>query len=80
MNPMTWGLLQWSIAGVAVAILAGIQLWGRVSLPSFGFPADPDSADLTALKRLNVRYANCPEGKAALKVLATHFLDHGGDS
>jgi hypothetical protein len=80
MNPMTWGLLQWSIAGVAAAVLVGIQLWGRVSLPSFGLSGDPDSADLTALKRLNVRYANCPEGKAALKVLATHFLDHGGDS
>lgn len=79
MDFSSWGVLQWGILAATVALLAGVNLWGRVSLPSFG-GTDPDAADLAALKRLNARYVNCPEGKAALKVLATHFLDHGGDA
>jgi hypothetical protein len=72
--------VQWGIVAAAIAAVAGIYVpWGKLSIPSFG-GGDPDSADLTALKRLNVRYKDCPEGKAALKVLATHFLDHSGDA
>jgi hypothetical protein len=73
--------VQWGIVAAAIAAVAGINVpWGSLPLPSFGFSTDPDSADLAALKRLNVRYKDCPEGKAALKVLATHFLDHSGDA
>ena len=72
---------QWGIALAAVAAVAGINIpWGKVKLPAIGGEQDPDAADLAALKRLNVRYKDCPEGKAALKVLATHFLDHSGDA
>jgi hypothetical protein len=75
--------VQWGIVAAALAAVAGIYVpWGSFKFPSFGGSAepDPDSADLAALKRLNVRYKDCPEGKAALKVLATHFLDHSGDA
>jgi hypothetical protein len=72
--------VQWGIVALALSVVACINVpWGSLSMPSFG-GGDPDAADLAALKRLNVRYAKCPDGKAALKVLATHFLDHGGDS
>lgn len=74
--------VQWGIALAAIAAVAGINIpWGKLKLPALGGgESDPDAADLAALKRLNARYKDCPEGKAALKVLATHFLDDSGDA
>lgn len=43
-------------------------------------PADDDTADFQALKRLRVRFdrLGCKEGKAALEVCQTHFFHAEG--
>lgn len=76
LSPTQWGILAAALGAVGFINLDKLS---KIRLPSFGdaAPTDDDAADLAALKRLNARYAACPEGKAALKTLAMHFFHEG---
>ena len=70
-------------AALAVIALATIAIWipwGSIRIPSIGKTTSPELTAIEALKVLDAHYANCPEGKASLKVLKSHFFDHEGQA
>lgn len=66
--------------GAVLAALFGPTVWGKIKpfLPGStpAPPADDDVADMLAAKRLAARFErlNCPEGKAAVQTMLTHFF------